>query len=216
MKPNKKQEVSNAAVELFNAKGFAGTSVREIASRAGVNVALISYYFGGKKSLLEGLMTSFYEGYTGEIVAAYSELKERTAKDVLLEMIHRSLDYQQENVQLARFVHREVTLDSMLVREVMTTYLTKEKYCYEQVFKAGIKRKEFRRRPIDLLVLQLRELMMMPYLHPQYIREVYHLMPQEAYFKRRYAKFLGQWVDLSICLNDGPDLRDEKRIIAQA
>lgn len=201
MKANKKQVIIDAAVSLFNAKGFDGTSVRDIASRAGVNVALISYYFGGKRSLLESLMTFFYEGFISEIDSACAKLETEPAKNVLFEMIHRALDYQQENVHLARFVHREVTLDSTLVREVMTTYLSKEKYCYEQVFKTGLKRKQFRPQPVDFLVLQLREALVMPYLHPQYIREVYHLMPQESYFKKRYAKFLEQWV-LSICIDN--------------
>ncbi|HET7626851.1 MAG TPA: forespore capture DNA-binding protein RefZ [Bacillales bacterium] len=207
MKPNKKQLVIDSAVLLFNGKGFDRTSVRDIASHAGVNVALISYYFGGKKSLLEHLMTSFYEGYTEGIAACLEQLHERSAKDVLLEMIRFALDYQQDHLDLARCVHREVTFDSTLVREVMTTYLMKEKYCYEQVFSAGFKQKEFRRRPVDLLVLQLRELLLMPYLHPQYIREVYHLMPQEAYFKKRYAHYLRMWVDTAVCHPNPPQLK---------
>lgn len=40
-----------AATELFARKGFAAVSVKELADAAGVNVALISYYFGGKERL---------------------------------------------------------------------------------------------------------------------------------------------------------------------
>lgn len=40
-----------AATELFARKGFAAVSVKELADRAGVNIALISYYFGGKENL---------------------------------------------------------------------------------------------------------------------------------------------------------------------
>jgi AcrR family transcriptional regulator len=189
--------------------------VRDIAARADVNVALISYYFGGKNALLEGLMTHFYEGYIETITSVCEKLDKKCAKDVLLEMIRSALDYQQEHVQLARFVHREVTLDSTLVREVMTTYLMKEKFCYEQVFKAGIKRREFHRHPIDLLILQLRELLLTPYLHPQYIREVYHLMPQEAYFKKRYARYLSHWVDSYVCLKE-TGFKRKNPIAAQA
>ncbi|HET7658557.1 MAG TPA: forespore capture DNA-binding protein RefZ [Bacillales bacterium] len=216
MKPNKKQKVIDSAVELFNAKGFDGTSVRDIAARAEVNVALISYYFGGKRALLENLMTSFYEGYISEIESSCEKLDDLSASEVLFEVIHRVLDYQQKHEQLARFAHREVTFDSTLVREVMTTYLMKEKYYYEKVFRMGIKRKEFHRRPIDFLVLQLRESLLMPYLHPQYIREVYHLMPQEAYFKKRYARYLEQWVDTSICAGEKPEFPKNNKVVAEA
>lgn len=40
-----------SATELFARKGFAAVSVKELADAAGVNIALISYYFGGKENL---------------------------------------------------------------------------------------------------------------------------------------------------------------------
>lgn len=41
------------AEKLFSEKGFEGTSVRDIAEGAGVNLAMISYYFGSKEKLME-------------------------------------------------------------------------------------------------------------------------------------------------------------------
>lgn len=45
------------AEKLFAEKGFAGTSVRDIAEAAGVNLAMISYYFGSKEKLMESMFT---------------------------------------------------------------------------------------------------------------------------------------------------------------
>ncbi|MET9250529.1 TetR family transcriptional regulator [Nonomuraea sp. NPDC003709] len=50
-----KARILQAALEEFAAKGFAGARVSEIATRAGVNKQLISYYFGGKEGLYEAL-----------------------------------------------------------------------------------------------------------------------------------------------------------------
>ena len=44
-----------AAETLFAAKGFNGTSVLDISETAGVNLAMISYYFGSKKKLFEAM-----------------------------------------------------------------------------------------------------------------------------------------------------------------
>jgi len=49
--------IMDAAEKLFAAKGFEGTSVRDIAEAAGVNLAMISYYFGSKEKLMEAMFT---------------------------------------------------------------------------------------------------------------------------------------------------------------
>ena len=54
---NKQLQIVETAEKLFADKGFDGTSVRDIADAAGVNLAMISYYFGSKEKLLEALFT---------------------------------------------------------------------------------------------------------------------------------------------------------------
>jgi AcrR family transcriptional regulator len=53
---DKREHILIVAEELFAEKGFDGTSVRDIAQQAGVNLAMISYYFGSKEKLLESLV----------------------------------------------------------------------------------------------------------------------------------------------------------------
>jgi AcrR family transcriptional regulator len=45
--------LTEVAEKLFAGKGFTATSVRDIAHEAGVNLAMISYYFGSKDKLME-------------------------------------------------------------------------------------------------------------------------------------------------------------------
>lgn len=47
------------AKELFAEKGFDGTSIRDIVDAAGVNVSLVSYYFGGKAGLYRECIVHF-------------------------------------------------------------------------------------------------------------------------------------------------------------
>lgn len=51
----KQMQIMEVAEALFADKGFNGTSVRDIADKAGVNLAMISYYFGSKDKLLEAI-----------------------------------------------------------------------------------------------------------------------------------------------------------------
>ena len=57
-----KDRVITAATTLFAERGFHGTTMRDIAERAGVNVAAGNYHYGSKKALyLEVLRAQFAE-----------------------------------------------------------------------------------------------------------------------------------------------------------
>ncbi len=46
-----KQQILHAALKIFGDRGFSAASIREIATAAGVNHALIKYHFGSKEAL---------------------------------------------------------------------------------------------------------------------------------------------------------------------
>jgi AcrR family transcriptional regulator len=52
-----RQKIFASAERLFAERGFNGVSVRDIANDAGVNSALVGYYFGGKQGLLSEVYT---------------------------------------------------------------------------------------------------------------------------------------------------------------
>lgn len=51
-----KQRIERAALQLFAAKGFEGTGIREIADRAGLSTAALYHYMGSKDELLVAFM----------------------------------------------------------------------------------------------------------------------------------------------------------------
>ena len=68
MEYNEKQiGIMQTAEKLFAVTGFNGTSVRDIAQEAGVNVAMISYYFGSKEKLMEAVFEERINKTTAKI-----------------------------------------------------------------------------------------------------------------------------------------------------
>ena len=47
-----KERILGAAEELFAQHGFSGTSLRQVTSRADVNIAAVNYHFGSKENLV--------------------------------------------------------------------------------------------------------------------------------------------------------------------
>jgi AcrR family transcriptional regulator len=82
-----KAKIIKSAMEIFSEKGFDGSRVDEIATRAKVNKAMLYYYFESKEKLLEEIV----ENYVKESI----ELKKQILKDFDLndeEQLDISLD----------------------------------------------------------------------------------------------------------------------------
>jgi TetR/AcrR family transcriptional regulator, upper aerobic nicotinate degradation pathway regulator len=68
--PDVKMRILLAAKKLFARQGYDATTVRQICEEAGVNVALISYYFGGKENVFNALFEIFLPNGRIQEVAA--------------------------------------------------------------------------------------------------------------------------------------------------
>ena len=62
-----KQRLLAAAGTLFAGRGFAATTMREIAERAGVNLAAANYHFGSKKDLYVAVLRDQFALIRGEL-----------------------------------------------------------------------------------------------------------------------------------------------------
>lgn len=65
---NTEQKIFDAATELFLEKGVDRTSVRDIAAKAGINLALMNYYFRSKENLFDAIFTNLVKKNTKELV----------------------------------------------------------------------------------------------------------------------------------------------------
>lgn len=194
VKKDSKEEIVKAAVSLFNSNGYSGTSIRDIASLAKVNSATIAYHFENKLGLLEFCFMYFFEKYI-HIIEEHFSKNDQGSKECLKKMTADLLHYQCENIELTRFVHREMSMDSQIVREIMSTYSLKEKYYLQKIFEKGFERKEFRPHSIPYLIIQYKSLLMMPFINANYLREVLYTFPNERFFEQKYLKDINNWID---------------------
>ena len=194
MKKDSKEEIVKAAISLFNSNGYAGTSIRDIAKEANVNSATIAYHFENKLGLLEYCFTYFFEQYLSIIEEKFSSM-DLGVKDCLKRITADLLHYQCENIELTSFVYRELSMDSQVVREIMSTYALKEKFYFQKIFEKGFERKEFRPHSIAYLIIQYKGLLIMPFINAHYLREVLYLFPNERFFEQKYLKEINLWIE---------------------
>lgn len=195
MKKNVKNSIVEAAIPLFNNKGFNGTTIRDIAKKANVNIANIAYYFNNKQGLLEYCLTDYFEQYIYQIEQNYLATKKMPAGDILRAIAKGILEFQSKYNELTRFVLREVSIDSQIIREIMATYYKKEWYYLKNIFEKGLANKNKKTHSINYLIIQFKSLLTMPYLNEQYVNEVLHIYPNEAYFAKRYFSEIENWIN---------------------
>ena len=67
------KSILNAAEELFSEKGFAETSLRNITTKAGVNLAAVNYHFGSKKELIQAVFARFLDNFCQQLETRLDE-----------------------------------------------------------------------------------------------------------------------------------------------
>jgi AcrR family transcriptional regulator len=61
--PSTEEKIKNAARIIFHQKGYAGTKTRDIAEEAGINLALLNYYFRSKEKLFGIIMVESLQSF---------------------------------------------------------------------------------------------------------------------------------------------------------
>lgn len=63
-KDKSKQRILDSATKLFAQKGYDGVGIREICKEANANICMISYFWGGKEGLYQGIIENLIEKQT--------------------------------------------------------------------------------------------------------------------------------------------------------
>ncbi|MBD3895169.1 TetR/AcrR family transcriptional regulator [Halomonas sp. ML-15] len=102
--------ILDTAEVLFAERGFAETSLRNITSKAKVNLAAVNYHFGSKKALIQAVFARYLDPFTERFHAALDELEAQYAGrviplEVLLETMAKTvLDVPAERNSLKVFM----------------------------------------------------------------------------------------------------------------
>ncbi|MGH8722039.1 MAG: TetR/AcrR family transcriptional regulator, partial [Burkholderiales bacterium] len=83
--------ILDAAEELFMQHGFEGTSMRQLTSRAGVNLAAVNYHFGSKDALIEAVFRRRLDPMNAARLAALDRLEDLSAENIIRAFIGPSL-----------------------------------------------------------------------------------------------------------------------------
>jgi AcrR family transcriptional regulator len=150
-KTEARERILQKAEELFAEYGFEGTSIRMISKEAGVNIAMISYYFSSKEKLLEGLLE-------GKMKQHYDSMEEMIVKDenhfeVLKYIITSFVKKLFANHCFHKMLVREMSFDKKsALYEMMKSRMSRNREMILHLFKSGQRKGVFRKVDNELLM----------------------------------------------------------------
>ena len=148
---DKQLNILKIAEKLFADKGFDGTSVRDIADEAGVNLAMISYYFGSKLKLMEAL---FEQRSLYVRMRVQDLLQEETESlDKINTLVDEYMDKMVEKQQFVKIMLCEqvVNKNPVIIRLINEVRL-KNAEAINKLIKDGQKRGDFKKN-VDVILL---------------------------------------------------------------
>lgn len=130
-----------AATPLFAEKGLNGVSVREIAAAAGVNLSMISYYFGGKEGL--------YSAVLNEQFAVFRRVADIARMDAdplekFEQYVRATVGRYRQNPYLLRFYTSELTNPTPCFARIVKPAIQGVVKSLQDFFAEGLSHRQFR------------------------------------------------------------------------
>lgn len=134
-----------AAERVFAKSGLAGARVDAIAAAAGVNKALLYYYFKSKDALYEAVIEDLFSEFNRRALEVLGEAS--SPRDVLLRYVNLHLDFISARHQSAPMFHQLALTGGKFLERLIQRYFVARGRALGQLIQRGMRGGEF--RPVD-------------------------------------------------------------------
>jgi len=110
------EKIKEAARQIFQQKGFAGTRTRDIAEAAGINLALLNYYYRSKEKLFSIVMEESLKELFQQVQQIVRDENTTLAEKIDI-IINLYVDILIENPNLPLFILSEIQANPQLFQQ---------------------------------------------------------------------------------------------------
>ena len=111
------EKIYEAARRIFILKGMEGARMQEIADEAGINKALLHYYFRSKENLFKAVFKDIFSKFFLKVRGRlFSDI---SAKEKLIVFVDNYIDMIQANPYVPQFIINEINRDPMVLKTLM-------------------------------------------------------------------------------------------------
>ncbi len=99
----RRQQIIRHAVELFLRKGYAGTSIRDVAEACGINLATMYYHVGSKQNLLALFREDTEEAFINEVQSHIVKIRNIRPSEAIRRVVQLYISYIMKNPGVTRY-----------------------------------------------------------------------------------------------------------------
>lgn len=134
------------AETIFASTGLAGARTDVIAKTAGVNKALLYYYFKSKEDLYEAVVESLFQRFNERALALLAE--EGSAQDILLRYVSLHFDFIATHRQSAPLFQQFMMAGGKRAERLIRKYFEPRTEAVRKLLERGAKTGEFRKTDV--------------------------------------------------------------------
>ncbi|MDO9542020.1 MAG: TetR/AcrR family transcriptional regulator [Kiritimatiellia bacterium] len=137
-----KRAILEAAVVVFAANGLDGATIRRVGRKAGVNSALIYYYFENKQKLFDEVIRMVFSDFL--LMLGRNQPPFENARARITFLVHGIFDYYETRRERMRLMICVFNLHIHMLADIILDVLKQKQVLPLAVLQDGILRKEFR------------------------------------------------------------------------
>lgn len=151
--PEARAKILAAAERLFAERGLTGVAIRELAAEAGVNGAMIHYYFGNKDGLYDAVLEN--AASTVRSLIADATGGDASVEQRLTSFVGAYAEYILSHPNLARILSREMLSGGQRFMNLIQKYAPTNYGMLREAMSEGVRRGEMRKIDVDLAPVSL-------------------------------------------------------------
>lgn len=193
--PSTEEKIKEAARKVFHKKGFAGTKTRDIAEEAGVNLALLNYYFRSKEKLFDLIMGEtmqlFFQSMKGLINNEHTSLQEK-----LQDLANQYIDLLSTQPELPIFILNEIQMNPKGLSERMGLQKVVIGSFILQQFKNDLNNKDIPDSALLQMIINIIGMMVFPFIGKPILKEIFNLTDEQFHsMMQDRKKMIPVWVE---------------------
>ena len=173
---NTEERILDAAKTIFHKKGFEGARMQEIADEAGINKALLHYYFRTKENLFDAVFKSALKEIFSKLFITMDA--NIPLEDKLTNLIKEYIGFLQKNSYIPGFIIAEINQNPQKIIEVFKSAPVSPFMLFERM-RTSIRDEELENKDVRELLINILSLCIFPIIARPIIQHIFNFSDQQ-------------------------------------